>query len=283
MVTRVRTSAYAIRRRRFLENLADIIAKAKGRGEERLRIGKGRRFYDILKEHGEIVTPYRGKGSRFGVYLLADFDTAPQVLRDSLDAEARQLLEWLGAVQKIDPDNALYNYAKSRCLLMLDEDEDAIDEIRQGCQKPYLTLYTAELQAATDAVLQMAGYSEPDRNIILMANLPFEDYIARGLWKGGLADLAAEAGAQGDSQKARDIYRMVTVMADQCQPEQSAPLGLARVATQELKRLEAETAPGGRNGIWAVIVAITSVSGVAMLMLRTIRKRQANEDDAGVN
>ena len=285
VLARMRTSGY-VGQTKLLRSLARRIDNSKQRGSDRLRLRSSSELSGYLKDHGQEIRPTAKPYVRgwFEPYLLIDFDVAQKVLLEKFEAESVPVLEMLDDTETKDPDNAIYDYLRARIYLQLGNTEAVLAAMEKGAQKKYLKQYVHEAEQAEQRVLDEIDFPQNLRKYVSGARAEFGNFIYR-IWKKGssatapekgLSDIAAEYEAQGNFDKAENIYRQLIKAGEQCIPEQYSPQsGLTKIGQERLDALNAKVPPKSDAGVpvYAVIAGIClCMLAIALLLRRRAKK-----------
>lgn len=257
---------YTAKRRDLLDQLEGMIANARKRNVEELKLYKDSELYRWFKEEGK------------GTAVIKDFERAVQQLREKLDEKAPAVLATLNKGQSKDPENAFYNYLKAHLYFELDEKEKALKEIEEGAAKKYFSSYVEEISNAKVRVLEEAKFPQPHRDLIVSIRSPFEDFLIQGIWKRGLADLGKSYEAQGAFKKSEKVYRLAIKMAEQSQRESIyRPLGLdvmGHNCIEELQKKMLDQAPLeiGKYAVMGGLCGILIISFILLLRKKAISR-----------
>ena len=147
--------------------------------------------------------------------VIRDFNEARARICEKLDQGLPEVISDLEKAEKIDPENALYNYLRASLNFELGKDADGLKEVEQGSEKPYLNNYYIEIASARRRVLQEGGFPEHYREIIenmqtYLGGLPSYDK---------LIEIAKQQGTNQDPKKASRICEVLIRLAEQVRQE----------------------------------------------------------------
>ena len=289
VLARMRTSRY-VGKTQLLRSLAGRIDNSKQRGSDRLRLKISNKLSEYLKDDGQEIRPTVDPYVRgwFEPYLLIDFDVAQKVLLEKFEAEAVPVLEMLDDTEAKDPDNAIYDYLRARIYLQLGNTEAVLAAMEKGAQKKYVKQYVHQAEKAERRVLDEIDFPQNLRKYISGVRAEFGNFIYN-IWKKGssatapekgLGDIAAEYEAQGNFEKAENIYRLLIKAGEQCTPEHYLPRsGLIKIGQERLDALNARVRPKSGVGVpvYATIAGIClCLLAIALLLRGHAKKRSAN-------
>lgn len=136
------------------------------------------------------------------------------------------------SAQKMDPDNALYNYLMASIYFKEGQKEKAVKEIEKGVRKGRLSTYTKERVIARARILEEIDFPWPERALFLTTCSPFVGYggIFRDLLKIG------KNYEKGDEfKKAKQIYGMIGDIGEQS--EQDSFFIMERIRSLDVKQM----------------------------------------------
>jgi hypothetical protein len=147
--------------------------------------------------------------------VIRDFNEARSRICEKLDRGLPAVISDLEQAEKIEPENALYNYLRASLNFELGKNADGLKEVERGSEKPYLNNYYIEIAAARRRVLQEGGFPEHYREIIenmqtYLGGLPSYDK---------LIEVAKQQGASHDLKKAAQICQALIRLAEQVRQE----------------------------------------------------------------
>lgn len=277
-LARMRTSGY-VGQTKLLRSLAGKIDNSKQRGSDRLRLKISSELSEYLKDHTQEIKP-TNNGRWFQPYLLIDFDVAQKVLLEKLEAESVPVLEMLDDTESKDPDNAIYDYLRARIYLQLGNTEAVLAAMETGAQKKYLKQYVHQAEQAERRVLDEIDFPQNLRKYISGVRAEFGYFIYR-IWKKGssatapekgLSDIATEYEAQGNFDRAENIYRQLIKAGEQCTPEEYSPeSGLTKIGQERLDALNARVRPKSdvevRPKSGAGVLVYAAIAGICLCLL----------------
>jgi hypothetical protein len=218
------------RRRAIIKQLEGKIENAKKRGSQQLTIPRKISYAQTSIKKDDSITkvppqeyesdlfPYLSKGNE-EVVVINDFDAAIGQLKEQLDKELGGMFGIVNQAEKIDHDNALYNYLKAHLYFTLDKSESGLGEIRKATQKKYLNTYFTETRHAISIVLQTVNFPDNLRCHIEDVYSPFGDFIRREICKNGLEPLSRRYEEQGDNENVIEISELMLKIAKQISEE----------------------------------------------------------------
>jgi hypothetical protein len=147
--------------------------------------------------------------------VIRDFNEARARICEKLDQGLPAVISDLEQAEKIEPENALYNYLRASLNFELGKDADGLKEVERGSEKPYLNNYYTEVAAARRRILQEADFPEHYREIIenmqtYLGGLPSYDKVM---------EVAKQQETSQDLKKATEIYEAIIRMANQVREE----------------------------------------------------------------
>jgi tetratricopeptide (TPR) repeat protein len=154
------------------------------------------------------------------VMVITDFNNAlDQFRRESdkkLEKELPGVLAEINKGERIDPQNALYNYLSALLYFELGENEKALKQIEEGLTKKYLNNYGIESNKARARILREADFPQPHRSLI-ENECPV---LAYGHMVGQKINiLAKDYKAQGSLKDAEKMYKLMIRIAEQSREE----------------------------------------------------------------
>lgn len=222
---------YSSARKHLPEHLAQIIAIAKGRNVEKIK---------IVDYSTELKRWYEEENIEYIEKEI--FDVAVEQMYRKFDKKAQEPLQIINEGQSKDPQNALYNYFRANIYLLQNEYESVVKEIEQAITKEYISTYQDEMAEAAAKVLKEAGLKQSKIDWITGIRASTLHPLGAEIWNEGLSKLADRYERHGDYDKAEKIYKMTILMAWQVEAEEVLPWvkGLDNVAFDRLVQLRAE-------------------------------------------
>ena len=176
---------------------------------------------------------------------------ARTILRKDYEKEREKRLlyafEMIEKGERIDPDNAIYNYLRANLYFDLNKTNEALEEIRKGIKKKYLTKYAKELIRARAKVLKMIDFPWSERSFYLLLWYDICGGLVFELWKKYLNPLAKEYEDKKEFEKAEEIYKTVIEIARQYKEDafflnqEKECLKLEKICYQALEKLYEKT------------------------------------------
>lgn len=123
------------------------------------------------------------------------------------------LSEHLEKAKESDPDNAVYNYFWAQIYSVQGEMDKAVDEIKKGTSKPYVTFYAKERTKARQRVLEMVNYPWPAYGYVLVPRVNEFTFLSRFI-REVLIPFAKQY-EETDPVKAENLYNITISIADQ--------------------------------------------------------------------
>jgi len=221
---------HTARREAIIKQLERRIESAQKRGSQQLAISRKISYAQTLirkddsltkvpsQEHEFELFPYLSKGNE-EVVVISDFDAALRQLKEQLDKELDSMFGILNQAEKLDRDNALYNYLKAHLYFTLDQSESGLREIRNATQKKYLNTYFTETRHGVSIVLQVVNFPNNLRCHIEDVYSPFGDFIRCAICEKGLEPLSRKHGEQGNNESVIEISELMLKIAKQISEE----------------------------------------------------------------
>lgn len=160
-------------------------------------------LYDWLHEEGQEKV------------VIRDFNEARARLCEKLDRDLPAAISELEKAEKLEPDNATYNYRRAQLNFELGKDAEGLIDMERGTEKPYLSNYWVPITDALKRVFQEAGFPERYWESIL--------YKYRQVGGGPsirkVFELAKQQEASQNFEKATEIYEAVIRLANQIREE----------------------------------------------------------------
>ena len=218
------------RHRAIIEQLEGQIEIARKKGSQQLIIPRKRSYMQTVIEKDDsltIVPPHEYESELFPylskrneeIVVINDFDAAIGQLKEQLDKELSGVFGIVNQAEKIDHDNALYNYLKAHLYFTLGQNESGLGEIRKATQKKYLNTYFTETRHAVSIVLKTVNFPDNLRCHIEDVYSPFGDFIRREICKNGLEPLSRKYEEQGDNENVIEISELMLKIAKQISEE----------------------------------------------------------------
>jgi tetratricopeptide (TPR) repeat protein len=191
-----------------LTTLETLIHVARKENKQEVRIHKDGR----LLRWSEIEGP--------NVMVITDFNNALEQVRRKFDEKLEKklpvVLAELNIGERIDPQNALYNYLSALLYFELGDNEKAVNQIEEGLTKKYLNNYGIESSKARARVLREADFPQPHRSLIENV-YPILSY---GHMVGKKMDiLAKDYKERGSLKDAEKMYNLMIRVAEQAREE----------------------------------------------------------------
>jgi tetratricopeptide (TPR) repeat protein len=191
-----------------LATLESLIYVAKKENKQEIR----------MHEDGRLLKWSEREGPN--VMVITDFNTAIEQFRrkcnEKLEKQLPVVLAELNKGERVDPENALYNYLIALLYFELGENGNAVKQIEEGLTKKYLNNYGIESHKARARVLREADFPQPHRSFI-ENECPVSAY---GHIVGQKIDnLAKSYKEQGNLEDAEKMYDLMIKIADQARKE----------------------------------------------------------------
>jgi tetratricopeptide (TPR) repeat protein len=191
-----------------LITLESLIQRARRKNEQEIRMHKDGRLLKWSEREGP------------NIMVITDFNNAIEQFRSEsakkLEKELPIVLAELSKGERIDPQNALYNYLRALLYFELGENEEAVKQIEEGLTKKYLNNYGIETNKARARVLREADFPLFHRRFI-------EDtckVLAYGHMVGQKLDnLAKDYKERGSLKDAEKMYNLMIRIAEQAREE----------------------------------------------------------------
>ena len=188
--------------------LESLIYVAKKENKQEIRMHKDGRLLKWSEREGP------------NVMVITDFNTAIEQFQrkcnEKLEKELPVILAELNKGERVDPENALYNYLIALLYFELGENEKAVKQIEEGLTKKYLNNYGIESHKARARVLREADFPDPHRSFI-ENECPVSAYGHIVGQK--IDDLAKSYKEQGNLEDAEKMYDLMIRVAAQAREE----------------------------------------------------------------
>jgi len=191
-----------------LATLESLIHMAKKENKKEIRMHKDGRLLKWSEREGP------------NVMVFTDFNNALEQFRrkcnEKLEKELPFILAELNKGERIDPQNALYNYLRALIYFELGENEKALRQIEEGLTKKYLNNYGIEINKARARVLRESDFPQPHRSLIEddCIVLAYGHMVAQKI--DNLAKAYREQGSLKDAEK---MYNLMIRIAEQAREE----------------------------------------------------------------
>jgi|GEM_PF-3764530 len=176
---------------------------AKENNLQEVEIPSWSNLYDWLREEGQQRV------------VIRDFNEARARISEKLYQGLPAVISDLEQAEKIDPENALYNYLRASINFELGKEAEGLMEVDRGANKPYLNNYYIEIAAARRRVLQEGGFPEPYREII--ENM--QTYLGGVPSYDKLIEIAKQQERSQDLKTASRVCQVLIRLADQVRQE----------------------------------------------------------------
>jgi tetratricopeptide (TPR) repeat protein len=192
-------------------------------------------FYLQLRKKGNVpkltaeqVETYLKANGRNAASLLAAFRATddPALLKEAMQQfpnnpqveftaavssglSSQEQRQWLDALEKSSPDNALAYYLSANNYFNSGQSDQAVQELIAASGKPQLQDYTAENVENVKEAYLAAGYSPTDASAIALMQLPNQNLMGLRQLSDNMVNLASAYHQAGDTASAQSTLQMV--------------------------------------------------------------------------
>ena len=140
--------------------------------------------------------------------LLTVYFSKPEDYKD-------QIPKTLKEAEKIDSENAIYEYLLAYYYFTTDKEELALSQIEAGSKKPYINTYQVDSFKATVEVLKQLGVGSITAKVLIREL--FGIVKAYDLWSLGrkIRVIASEKEKEGRWEEAKDMYKYLIEISEQ--------------------------------------------------------------------
>jgi len=182
-------------------------------------------LYPFFKEgedgvsKGCISDPNKPNSIYENCWTIKDINYAERRIREQVDKRLLLVLNVIEKGQRIDTENAAYNYLKAQIYFQLGMNENAINEVQEAIGKKYYDFYVIETVKAKSKVLSTIKFPRHFEDVILWDRIEHIDSIEYFIWMMGLEKIAKEYISRKDFEKAEGIYNLAIKIAKQMSQE----------------------------------------------------------------